>query len=97
MADNSPLGGSNGEQIGAQTDRMMEGAEGMREQARRTGQVTGEQLRQRAQEAQEWARSQWSGIQHQVEEDPARATLWALGIGFVAGILLSGIMRGGRS
>jgi ElaB/YqjD/DUF883 family membrane-anchored ribosome-binding protein len=52
--------------------------------------------RNRAQQAQQWARSQWSGLQERVEAQPYQAAAWALGIGFVAGVLLTSLMRGRR-
>jgi ElaB/YqjD/DUF883 family membrane-anchored ribosome-binding protein len=50
--------------------------------------------RKRARGASDWARSRWSDLQGQVEEKPHTAALWALGIGVVAGILVSGLLRG---
>jgi len=52
--------------------------------------------RERARQAQDWARHQWSDLQDTVEAQPYRATLWALGIGLAAGILLTSLMRGRR-
>jgi hypothetical protein len=37
-----------------------------------------------------------AAVQGRVEADPQRATLWALGAGFVLGILVAGLVRGSR-
>lgn len=50
--------------------------------------------RERANQAQRWAKSRWSDLQHTVEEQPYQSTAWALGIGFAAGLLLMGLLRG---
>lgn len=52
--------------------------------------------RERADQAQRWAKSRWSDLQHTVEEQPYQSTAWALGIGFAAGLLLMGLLRGRR-
>ena len=52
--------------------------------------------RARAQQAQDWARSQLSDIQARVQAEPYKATAWALGAGFLAGILLMSLLRTGR-
>jgi ElaB/YqjD/DUF883 family membrane-anchored ribosome-binding protein len=52
--------------------------------------------RARAQQAQDWARSQLSDIQARVQAEPYKATAWALGAGFLAGILLMSLLRSGR-
>jgi hypothetical protein len=49
--------------------------------------------RERRGEAGEWARSQLTGLQSRVESDPQRATLWALGVGLVVGVILASLMR----
>jgi ElaB/YqjD/DUF883 family membrane-anchored ribosome-binding protein len=53
--------------------------------------------RTRARQAQRWAQSQWSDLQGRVEAQPYRAAGWALGIGFLAGILLMALVRGNRT
>ncbi len=52
--------------------------------------------RDRADQAQRWAKSRWSDLQHSVEAQPYQSSLWALGIGFAAGLLLMGLLRGRR-
>lgn len=46
-----------------------------------------------ARQAREWARSRWDGLQHRVEQRPYSASAWALGIGFVTGMILIGRAR----
>jgi ElaB/YqjD/DUF883 family membrane-anchored ribosome-binding protein len=52
--------------------------------------------RERADQAQRWAKSRWNDLQHSVESQPYQSTAWALGIGFAAGLLLMGLLRGRR-
>jgi hypothetical protein len=47
----------------------------------------------RARQAREWARSHWSGLKDGLERRPYSATAWALGIGFVTGIVLTTMVR----
>jgi hypothetical protein len=55
-----------------------------------------EWARSRGTQASGWARSQLSQLQGRVESDPQRATIWALGAGLVAGVVLSSLLRGGN-
>ncbi|MGA7539942.1 MAG: hypothetical protein WBW93_14375 [Steroidobacteraceae bacterium] len=52
--------------------------------------------RDRADQAQRWARSRWSDVQQSVEAQPYQSSAWALGIGFAAGLLVMGLLRGRR-
>jgi ElaB/YqjD/DUF883 family membrane-anchored ribosome-binding protein len=82
---------TNGESAAAearrQTERLADTATDTA--ARATGAA-----RERAEQAQRWARSRWSDLQHSVESQPYQSTAWALGIGFAAGLLLMGLLRG---
>jgi ElaB/YqjD/DUF883 family membrane-anchored ribosome-binding protein len=49
--------------------------------------------RQRASRAQEWGRSQLSDVQNRIESEPYKAAALALGIGLLAGILLTTLAR----
>jgi ElaB/YqjD/DUF883 family membrane-anchored ribosome-binding protein len=60
-----------------------------------TAKATGA-ARERADQAQRWAKSRWSDLQHSVEAQPYQSTAWALGIGFAAGLLVMGLLRGRR-
>jgi ElaB/YqjD/DUF883 family membrane-anchored ribosome-binding protein len=53
--------------------------------------------RERADQAQRWAKSRWSDLQRTVESQPYQSSAWALGIGFAAGLLLMGLLLGRRS
>ncbi len=68
----------------------------VREHLRAAGEAAAQAARSRANQAREWAQDRWSGIQDTVEEQPFRATAWALGIGVAAGFLLAGLLRGRR-
>ena len=52
--------------------------------------------RERAEQAQRWAKSRWSDLQNSVESQPYQSTAWALGIGFAAGLILMGLVMRGR-
>ena len=45
--------------------------------------------RTRATQAQDWARSQLGDVQHRIEHEPYKAAALALGIGLLAGVLLT--------
>lgn len=51
----------------------------------------------RARQAREWARSHWSDLKDGVERRPYSATAWALGVGFITGIILTTLVRGSSS
>jgi ElaB/YqjD/DUF883 family membrane-anchored ribosome-binding protein len=84
-------GGRNGEQYGAQA--RQHNAE-VKEHLRAARDAASTMARERAHQAQGWAQSQWSQLQDRVEAEPYRATAWALGIGFIAGIILTALARG---
>jgi ElaB/YqjD/DUF883 family membrane-anchored ribosome-binding protein len=71
-------------------------AEGLADTASAAASKAGSAARDRADQAQRWARSRWSDLQHSVESQPYQSTAWALGIGFAAGLLLMGLLRGRR-
>lgn len=52
--------------------------------------------RERADQAQRWAKSRWGDLQRSVEAQPYQSSAWALGIGFAAGLLVMGLLRGRR-
>jgi ElaB/YqjD/DUF883 family membrane-anchored ribosome-binding protein len=47
----------------------------------------------RARQAREWARTHWSDLKDGVERRPYSATAWALGVGFLTGIVLTTLVR----
>lgn len=84
---------TNGESAAAEARRQ---AERMADTATDTAAKASSAARERADQAQRWARSRWSDLQHSVETQPYQSTAWALGIGFAAGLLLMGLLRGRR-
>jgi hypothetical protein len=90
-------------QIGSQplgseeSARLRAGRERAAEWARARSNEASQWARQRGTEASDWARDRLAAVQGRVEADPQRATLWALGAGFVFGILVASLIRGGRT
>ena len=84
---------TNGESAAAEARRQ---AERMADTATDTAAKASSTARERADQAQRWAKSRWNDIQNSVETQPYQSTAWALGIGFAAGLLLMGLMRGRR-
>ena len=84
---------TNGESAAAEARRQ---AERMADTATDTAAKASTAARERAEQAQRWAKSRWNDIQNSVETQPYQSTAWALGIGFAAGLLLMGLMRGRR-
>lgn len=70
--------------------------EQVKEHLRAARDAAAQAARARAEQAREWASSQIGDLQEQVEAQPYRASAWALGIGFLAGILLMSFMRSGK-
>lgn len=84
---------TNGENVANEATRQ---AERLADAASDAAARTSGAARDRAEQAQRWARSRWSDLQHSVESQPYQSTAWALGIGFAAGLLLMGLLRGRR-
>lgn len=84
---------TNGEKAAAEASRQ---AERLADAASDTASKASSAARDRADQAQRWAKSRWSDLQHSVESQPYQSTAWALGIGFAAGLLLMGLLRGRR-
>jgi ElaB/YqjD/DUF883 family membrane-anchored ribosome-binding protein len=85
------MSAKNGEQgasaaAGADTEQV-------KEHLRAAKEAAASAARARAHQAQDWARSQIDDLQHRVEAQPYRASAWALGAGFLAGILLMSLLR----
>jgi hypothetical protein len=72
------------------------GRERAGEWAKARGSEASQWARERGTQASDWARDRLAAVQGRVEADPQRATLWALGAGFVFGILVASLIRGGR-
>ncbi len=74
------------------------GADGeqVKEHLRAAKDAAAHAARARAQQARDWASSQIDDLQQRVESQPYKASAWALGAGFLAGILLMSLVRNSR-
>ena len=84
---------SNGDKAAAEAARQ---AERLADAAADTAAKAASGARERADQAQRWAKSRWSDLQQSVESQPYQSTAWALGIGFAAGLILMGLVMRGR-
>jgi ElaB/YqjD/DUF883 family membrane-anchored ribosome-binding protein len=73
-----------------------EAAANMKDRLRQKASAAGDAVREGADNARGWAKSQFDGLQSRVEAEPYRATAWALGIGLVVGVALATLVRGNR-
>ena len=90
MYENTPgSSGKNGEAARAK-------AEEAKEHLRAAKDAAAEAVRSGSAEAKTWTRSQLSSLQDRVEAEPYKATAWALGIGFIAGVLITALARSGN-
>lgn len=89
MNDNPP-GGRNGEAS------LRGGTEQVKEHLRAARDAAADTLRTTTQQAKGWSRDKFQELQERVEAEPYRATAWALGIGFVAGVLITALARSSR-
>ncbi len=92
MYENNGSNVGNGHGAGA---RAAAGAEQVKEHLRSARDAASETIRDASREARTWSRGQFSNLQDRVEAEPYRAAAWALGIGFVAGILITVLAGGG--
>jgi len=83
----------NGDKAAAEAARQ---AERLADAAADTAAKAASGARERADQAQRWAKSRWSDLQQSVESQPYQSTAWALGIGFAAGLILMGLLMRGR-
>ena len=88
---------TNGERTATEAARQTERtAEHLVDTAGDTAARASSAARDRADQAQRWAKSRWSDLQQTVEAQPYQSSAWALGIGFAAGLLVMGLLRGRR-
>jgi ElaB/YqjD/DUF883 family membrane-anchored ribosome-binding protein len=73
-----------------------EAATQAKERLRAKAAAAGEAVREGAEQARGWARSQLDGLQNRVEAQPFMTSALALGVGLVAGVLLAGLIRSRR-
>jgi ElaB/YqjD/DUF883 family membrane-anchored ribosome-binding protein len=90
MYENSGSGAGNG---GTGTRA---GTEQVKEHLRAARDAASETVRGATNQARSWSRGRFTELQDRVEAEPYRAAAWALGIGFVAGILITAMARTGR-
>jgi len=88
MYENSGSGASNGNGAAAAAN-----AEQVKEHLRAAKNAAGEAIRDATRGAQTWGRSRFAALQDQIEAEPYRAAAWALGIGFVAGVLMTALAK----
>jgi ElaB/YqjD/DUF883 family membrane-anchored ribosome-binding protein len=87
MYENSGSGGaSNGHGAAAN-------AEQVKEHLRAAKGAAADAIRGATRDAQTWGRGQFADLQDRIEAEPYRAAAWALGIGFVAGVLITALAR----
>jgi ElaB/YqjD/DUF883 family membrane-anchored ribosome-binding protein len=91
MIENST--GKNGETVGA-TARAR--ADDVKEHLRAAKDAASDAVRDTTAQAKSWTRAQYSGLQERVEAEPYKAAAWALGVGFIAGVLITALARSGR-
>jgi ElaB/YqjD/DUF883 family membrane-anchored ribosome-binding protein len=84
MHENSGSGAGNGAGVAAN-------AEQVKEHLRAAKGAAAEALRDASRDAQTWGRSRFAELQDRIEAEPYRAAAWALGIGFVAGVLFTAL------
>ena len=84
------MNSKNGE-LGAGAD-----SEQVKEHLRAAKDAAAHAARARAQQARDWASSRMDDLQSSVEAQPYKASAWALGAGFLAGILLMSLIRNSR-
>jgi hypothetical protein len=88
MQENSRSGAGNGH--GAATAGN---AEQVKEHLRAAKGAAAEAIRGATRDAQTWGRGRFTDLQDRIEAEPYRAAAWALGIGFVAGVLITALTR----
>ena len=71
-------------------------SEQVREHLRAAKDAAAHAARARAQQARDWASSRIDDLQSSVEAQPYKASAWALGAGFLAGILVMSLIRNSR-
>lgn len=91
MVENSTS--KNGEQAGADARAR---AEEVKDHLRAAKDAASDAVRGTTAQAKGWTRAQYSGLQERVEAEPYKAAAWALGVGFLAGVLITALGRSGR-
>jgi ElaB/YqjD/DUF883 family membrane-anchored ribosome-binding protein len=93
MPENSTSSSTNGEQMTAGARAR---AEEMKDHLRAAKNAASDAVRGTTAQARTWAQSQYSDLQERVEAEPYKAAAWALGLGFIAGVLITALASSGR-
>lgn len=88
MYENSGSGASNGHGAAAAGK-----AEQVKDHLRAAKGAASEAIRGATRDAQTWGRGRFADMQDRIEAEPYRAAAWALGIGFLAGVLITALAR----
>jgi ElaB/YqjD/DUF883 family membrane-anchored ribosome-binding protein len=88
MYENSGSGAGNGQAAATAAN-----AEQVKEHLRAAKGAAAEAIRGATRDAQTWGRGRFAELQDRIEAEPFRAAAWALGIGFVAGVLMTALAR----
>jgi len=81
---------------GGSTTNTRARAEEAKDHLRAAKDAAADAVRGTAAQAKDWTRAQYAGLQERVEAEPYKAAAWALGIGFLAGVLITALARSGR-
>jgi ElaB/YqjD/DUF883 family membrane-anchored ribosome-binding protein len=90
MYENSGSGAGSGNGSGSQSGAN---AERVKEHLRAAKGAASEAIRDATRDAQTWGRTRFADLQDQIEAEPYRAAAWALGIGFIAGVLITALAK----
>lgn len=90
--------GEHGGLHGAQTnaEQAKEHLRAAKDSAAEAARGAAEAARGASKQARDWGRSRFAELQDRVEAEPYRAGAWALGIGFVAGVLITALASSSR-
>jgi ElaB/YqjD/DUF883 family membrane-anchored ribosome-binding protein len=90
MQENSPGSGRNGD-AGARAR-----ADEVKDHLRAAKDAASDAVRGTTAQAKTWTRARYSDLQERVEAEPYKAAAWALGVGFLAGVIITALARTGR-
>jgi len=97
MNDSNTVAGGNGEgSVRSGAEQARTSTAQVKEHLRAARDAATDTLKSTTRQAKGWSRDRFHQLQERVEAEPYRATAWALGIGFVTGVLLTVLARSGR-
>jgi ElaB/YqjD/DUF883 family membrane-anchored ribosome-binding protein len=91
MQENNP-GSRNGD-AGANARAR---AEEVKDHLRAAKDAASDAVRGTTAQARNWTQARYADLQQRVEAEPYRAAAWALGLGFLAGVIITALARTGR-